>query len=189
MTVRSIFYALVGSAWCWSVQILTIFLVCKQSLGMWRTMSATHVGWIRHTYSFVLHVQHGCHDVKYKLSIDDFNSFRVFLGIQGVDTCITLCFFLFRQSTCVPVLTHLPPSFLHLPPCESPSNKCYQPIGRNWNRMSTVALTSPRYFSTSNKNMKICPWLEQALPKYFTSNSKKLIVWSHSMLIAAQIQN
>ena len=97
-------------------------------------------------------------------------------------------FFLFRQSTCVPVLTHLPPSFLHLPPCESPSNKCYQPIGRNWNRMSTVALTSPRYFSTSNKNMKICPWLEQALPKYFTSNSKKLIVWSHSMLIVAQIQ-
>ena len=24
-----------------------VFLVCNQSVGMWRTMSATHVGWIR----------------------------------------------------------------------------------------------------------------------------------------------
>ena len=26
---------------------LTIFLVCNHSLGMWRTMSATHAGWIQ----------------------------------------------------------------------------------------------------------------------------------------------
>ena len=36
-----------------------IFLVCNQSLGMWRTMSATHTGWIQQwnyviTYSFML---------------------------------------------------------------------------------------------------------------------------------------